>query len=1236
MKWTKEQQAAIDVRNRDVLVSAAAGSGKTAVLVERIIQILLDEEKKVDIDRLLVVTFTNAAAEEMRSRIGRALEQALAHDPASAHLKKQVSLMQKAPISTLHSFCLDLIRQYTYLLDIDPAFRIADQMEADLLKQDVIDQLFESWYSEEAEEREIFLHVIDRFSTDRSDEAVETLMMALYHYAITNPNPIEWLQSLHEVYDVDPAATSQDDLLWLQPVQEDLTMHLHAIIDEIKRAEAVARESGGPEHYLEAIDSDLKQLQEALGKVNNWNNLQQYMQQFKFKALSRKQFECDEALKDKVKDIRKKYKESIEKLVKQWFLRDLSSHLADMQELGPVVKHLGGMVVQFIEKFNEEKRARALVDFSDLEHLCLQLLRTEDSHVPSEVAESLRNHYYEVLIDEYQDTNLVQETILNFVRNPEGNGNLFMVGDVKQSIYRFRHAEPALFIEKHKAFLDESHSAARIDLASNFRSREAVLTGTNFIFRQILDETFGEIAYDEAAELIYANKIYEDMAYPKPEAELIVIDRDKDEVPESVDSEESFLDLEKAQIEARMYAQKIKEWLGEPLQVGDKSTGEQRDIQYRDIVILQRSMTWTATIVDELKKANIPVYAELTTGYFEAIEIKVMLSYLKIIDNPYQDIPLASVLKSPIVQLDEEELAQIRLKERYKSYYEAVQTYVKTETNELSQKLERFLDRLETFRLQARQGALSELIWRIYRETGFYDFVGGMPGGRQRTANLRALYDRARGYEKTSFRGLYRFLRFIERIEERGDDLGSARALSEQEDVVRIMTIHKSKGLEFPVVIVGGIARQFNVQDLRKRYSVHKDLGFATKYIDSEKRIMYPTLFYQAVNLANEKEMLAEEMRVLYVALTRAKEKLVLIGNVDSLEKNKENWQRNLEETDWILPIYERASAKSYIDWIGASIIRHQAASALWGEENPVENEIYHDSSEWKVHMLHASELIEDETVSVEESTGLLTKIKNWEPVNSEEQWDAVVESRLSFTYPQRLATEARAKQSVTEVKRQHELRDEFGSTQVTQGFQQPISKRPLFMQKEKEYTAPEIGTALHTVMQHISFKDMTSKEHVTDLVDDLVQKEILEESLSKEIKINEIMRFLKTDLVKQLGDSRELFREVPFNLAMRASEVYEDWKKEGLSEEQIFLQGIIDCVARTEEGLIILDYKTDYVPENITDQVREKLVKRYEIQLNLYRYAVEKIWGERVEKTYLYFFDQDLLLVVNRKESTI
>ncbi|WP_121615592.1 helicase-exonuclease AddAB subunit AddA [Virgibacillus halodenitrificans] len=1239
VNWTKEQEDAIYTSGKDVLVAAAAGSGKTAVLVERIIQKLLNKENPVDIDRLLVVTFTNAAAQEMRNRVGEALEKALAEDPSSIHLKKQLSLLQRASISTLHSFCLDVVKQYAYLLDIDPGFRIANDMEADLIKQEVMEDLFEEWYGAEGEEQEAFFQVVDRFSSDRSDVEVEELILDLYTFAVQNPWPDQWLDELAYTYHV-PENWQETDLEWLAIIKREVKDQLTAIQQEMELALDITRENDGPYQYADTIEKDLVNVQEAFVHLDTWDALQTFMSTSKFATLSRKKSDCNEDKKEKVKTLRNSYKDRWTKMQKSWFSRKLQNHVEDMRELAPVVKQLTELVKEFKKRFTVQKQEKAIVDFSDLEHYCLQLLldetSTSDQPIPSDVAIHFKKQFSELLVDEYQDTNMVQETLLTLISDQDGPGNMFMVGDVKQSIYRFRHAEPSLFIDKYKRFAKEENPAQRIDLASNFRSREHVLAGANYIFRQILDEQVGEINYDENAELIYGNKMYEELPYPTPNPELLIIDREGEEDKDEENGEEDYRDLEKAQLEARAYANKIKEWIGSkeaaPLQVVDKATQTQRDLQYRDVVILMRSMTWAPTIVDELKKQGIPVYAELSSGYFEAIEVKIMISFLKIIDNPRQDIPLASVLRSPIVGLNEDDLASIRLAGKNGTFFEALKKYSKQEKGTTADKTARFLDQLDHFRVASRQGALSELIWQIYRETGYYDFVGGIPGGRQRQANLRALYDRARTYETTSFRGLFRFLRFIERMEERGDDLGSARALSEQEDVVRIMTIHKSKGLEFPVVIVGAMDKQFNMMDLNQKYLLHKDLGFATKYIDPIKRITYPTLYFHALSKEKRRELLAEEMRVLYVALTRAKEKLVMIGNVASFEKKQEKWQRMVDHSEWVLPAHFRMDAKTYLDWVGPALIRHEESAILRTDEihDAVLEEIKIDPSKWDVTILHGSQLANLEESIVEKSLHLKENMAEWKPVDvPDDEWKDIVESRLSYQYPHAKAAASRAKQTVTEIKRQREIKDEYSADQLVTEYKAPIVKRPNFIQKEKKVTAAERGTAIHTVMQHIPLRKQLTSEEIEIFTDKLVEREILTREEADIIDFQAIEEFLRSDIASYMMETVDLYREVPFSLALPANEVYAAWQDD--TDEKVLIQGVIDCLIPHADGWIILDYKTDALTDADTDE--DKLRKRYETQMHLYKEAVESIWKQPVKKIYLYFFSKQLLVDVPIKK---
>ncbi|SEH96493.1 DNA helicase/exodeoxyribonuclease V, subunit A [Halobacillus karajensis] len=1232
VSWTKEQERAIYSHGSNILVAAAAGSGKTAVLVERIIQKLLHKDDPVDIDSLLVVTFTNAAAQEMRNRVGQALAKALEENPGSHHLKKQLSLLQNASISTLHSFCMEVVRRYAYLLDLDPGFRIADTVESDLIQQEVLEDLFEEWYGKEGTEQQRFFDVVERFSSDRSDLDVEKLVLDLYTFATQNPWPDVWIDQMVEMYNVKDVE-NEADLPWLNLLKQEVTSQLKAMETEARQVLELTLEPEGPYAYGETAESDLELIQQAKGALaHSWTEMQNFMAGQKFATLSRKKMDCDADKKEQAKKIRDRYKKRWNEVRDEWFSRSLDSYLKDMQDLYPVMEQLAIIVKDFKTRYEQLKKEKAIVDFSDLEHYCLQILLDETATpgdlVPSAVAESFQQQFSEVLIDEYQDTNLVQETLLRLLTEGEGAGHLFMVGDVKQSIYRFRHAEPSLFLNKYKRYDSEEEQGERIDLARNFRSRKQVLDATNYIFRQVLDEEVGEMEYEKDAELIYSNKIYDELTADDADAELFLIDRESQEGESEED--ETYKDLEKAQLEARAYGKMIRKWLGyegsAPLQVVDKETETKRPLQYRDIVILMRSMTWAPTIVEELKQQGIPIYAELSTGYFEAIEIKIMLSLLKVIDNPMQDIPLASVLKSPIVGLNEDELAQIRLVKKRATYYEAMQAYkVK---NELGHKIDGFLGRLRSFRERARQGALSELIWEIFRETGYYDFVGGMPGGRQRQANLRALYDRARSYETTTFRGLFRFLRFIERIEERGDDLGAARALGEQEDVVRIMTIHKSKGLEFPVVILGAMDKQFNMMDLKNRYLLHKDYGFGSRYINPEKRLMYPTLAYHALKEAKRRELLAEEMRVLYVALTRAKEKLVMVGNVASFEKKQEKWQTFVDARDWVLPPHDRLEAKSYLDWVGPALIRHKHTEDLRGDiEVMTAEEIHYDESQWRVHIAHGSEFAVLDEVKEQRDEQLQEAVEQWKTVPIGEEVDKSLVERLDFEYPHRKAASTRAKQTVTEIKRQRETKDEYSSDQLLIPYRAPIVKRPRFMQEEKQLTAAERGTAMHTVMQHLPFTKVWTSPDVEEYVEHLVIKEILRREEADVIDFQAIADFFQTDIGAYVLKTDRIEREVPFSLTLPANEVYAEWEEQ--TDEQVFIQGVIDTMIPYEDGWLILDYKSDTVPEE-AQGVESKLADRYRTQLRLYQTALEKIWKQPVRKSCLYFFDGSLAVEVD------
>ncbi|MGB7998725.1 MAG: helicase-exonuclease AddAB subunit AddA, partial [Anaerobacillus sp.] len=921
-RWTDEQWEAIAARGQDVLVAAAAGSGKTAVLVERIIRRLADENDPAEVDRILVVTFTNAAAAEMRHRIGEALEGRLKEDPSSLYLRRQLSMLNRASISTLHSFCTEVIRRYYYEIDLDPAFRVADQTEAALLREEAMEELFEEHYSQK--ENEAFFDLVDRYSSDRSDVDLQQLVERLYHFSSSHPWPEQWLLDSVKMYE-EADGKEFDQLFWVKELTKDVILQLEGMRDVQDKAIEHSSAPGGPEPYLETLETEREMVNGLLNAASqSWQALKSVFDTVTFGRLKPcKGDQYDSEMIDTVKAMRDRVKKTVQGLKEDLFERDPDEYVKDVVKLAPVLSTLSSLVNEFRERYTMLKKEKGLVDYSDLEHYCLSILlddaSTPDHPIPSSAAREYQTQFAEVLIDEYQDTNSVQETILNAIsRSSETGGNRFMVGDVKQSIYRFRLAEPGLFLSKYKTFGRTSDDPSkRIDLAKNFRSREEVLNGTNFIFKQIMDERVGEIEYDDAAELIPGAD------YPPAETvipEVHIIDQSSGSEDED--------DVEKVQLEARFIASRIKSMMGkseeERTKIYDRKEDRMRPIQYRDMVILLRATaSWAPVILEELKQAGVPAYSDLASGYFEATEVAIMMSLLNVIDNPYQDIPLASVLRSPIIGLSEEELALVRINEKHSSYYAALQVYCASETNPLSEKLSRFITNLNRWREESRQTSLSELIWQLYRETNYYEFVGGMPAGLQRQANLRALYDRARQYEATSFRGLFRFLRFIDRMKERGSDLGTARALGEQEDVVRVMTIHKSKGLEFPVVFLAGAAKQFNMRDMSNQMLMHKEFGLATKFIDPVNRISYPTLPYFTLQKRMKLEMLAEEMRVLYVALTRAKEKLVLIGTVNDWEKELLSWA-SASGDDWLLSDYERSKGKSYLSWIGPSLLRHR------------------------------------------------------------------------------------------------------------------------------------------------------------------------------------------------------------------------------------------------------------------------------------------------------------------------
>ncbi|KIL45641.1 helicase-exonuclease AddAB subunit AddA [Jeotgalibacillus soli] len=1229
--WTDDQWKAIWAKDQDILVAAAAGSGKTAVLVERMIQKVLSQVSPINVDELLVVTFTNASAAEMKHRVGQALEKAIEQFPESKHLRRQASLLNKASISTLHSFCLEVIRTYYYLIDIDPGFRIADDAEAELLKDEVMEEMLEQEYGQA--ENEPFFRLVDALTSDRSDQDLQQLIRKLHTFSRSHADPDGWLDELVQLYNVPPD-TKIDD----HPLAHFLLFHiqleLEGAIQLCKQALETTRVSGGPYPRAENFEDDIRQL-ESLKQTASWSDLYDQIHAVSFTRLKAcKGDEFDEGLLEQSKKWRDQAKKMVDSIKDSFFIRKPENYFQDMREMTDQLKPLVQLVKQFHKGFSMAKAERGLVDFADLEHFCLAILMEQGSKesVASEAAMHYQRKFKEVLVDEYQDTNMVQETILQLVKSgSEKNGNLFMVGDVKQSIYRFRLAEPNLFLSKYRAFSSSEgmDTGLKIDLSQNFRSRPAVLDATNYLFRQIMGVRVGEVAYNREAELKKGAPYPEDVVMP---VEVAMIDQSSD----SGDTEEAFdvpdevmdeRELEKSQLEARYMIKKIRNLIDQETLVYDIKSGRHRPLEYRDIVILTRSMTWTPDTMEEFKQAGIPLYANVSTGYFEATEVAIMVSLLKIIDNPHQDIPLASVLRSPIVRCSEEQLGNIRTAASSGTFYDALQAYAMTggkqEDDLLRGKVEWFIHRLNEWRKMARSGALAELIWQLYRDTQFYDFVGGLPSGKQRQANLRALYDRARQYESTSFRGLFRFLRFVERMRERGDDLGAARALSEQEDVVRLMTIHSSKGLEFPVVFISGMARPFNQMDLRSKLLLDKDFGLALPYVQAEKRISYDSLPQLALKEKKRLENLSEEMRVLYVAMTRSKERLYMVGTLLNTAASIKKWNAVSNHSEWQLPDYTRKAAKSYFDWIGPALVRHPQASTL--REGFTQNDLSEasdDPSKWLVQVIRPDELILDTAISGHEAEYLdLVSAHHEVPVESDDK-EAILR-RLTWKYPYRAMTSKRSKQSVSEIKRMNEVQDERSALDLMKRSQRKAFDRPSFLQETK-MTATEKGTVMHAVMQQIPVTHTPSAEELTLLLEDMITRELITPEQKLAVNPEQILAFFETDIGRRVVQAQSVQREIPFTYATTSSEL-------GLLNEgndpldQVIIQGIIDCLFEDENGLVLLDYKTDRITDRFEggfDQARRVMERRYTTQLKMYKNALEKILGRKINQTVLFFFD--------------
>ncbi len=1182
--WTPEQQAAIDSRDSNLLVAAGAGSGKTAVLVERIIRLMIDDE--VNIDELLIVTFTNAAAGEMRERIAAAIVKELEQSPGKEeHIRKQMTLLNRATIATLHAFCIEVVKRNFHLIDIDPSFRIGDGTETGILQAEAMDELFEREY-EKADP--CFLCLVESFGGNREDIPLQEIVLKIFRFIQSKPYPYQWLEEQVTSFHIDVEALENNS--WGRAIKNSIGIRLQGAREEFESAIDLCLKPGGPEVYLAAIEGDLLILDELQASLElGLSQLYGKLKGVKHKTLGRAPKDCDEVLKEEAKAHRDQGKKIISKLVQDYFSLSPEEYAEDLKELAPNMEYLGQLVQAFGEAYRSKKMEKGILDFNDLEHYALTIL--EDSLV----AREYQNKYQYIFVDEYQDSNIVQETIINRIKRRD---NLFLVGDVKQSIYRFRLADPSLFIEKYESFQrDDGAVDRKIDLSKNFRSRGEILKGVNFIFKNIMTKTLGEVDYTPEAYL------YQGASFEPLEAnslELHLIEKDH----QSVELEEELELLEDIEVEAKIVASRIKALLQE--EIFDARENTYRKINYQDIVILLRTTQgWGEIFQETFTKEGIPAYADANTGYFETTEINLFMSLLKILDNKRQDIPLLSVMRSPIGNFSTEELIDIRIFHRKGSYYEAISQYLLKGEDPLKEKLKSFIDRLNRWSETARYMKLEEFIWKLLIDTGFYHYVGAMPGGKQRQANLRILLDRASQFQKTSIKGLFNFIHFVSKIQSSKGDLGSAKILNENDNVVRIMSIHKSKGLEFPVVIVAGIGKNFNLSDSKDRILLHRDLGMGPQYVDASLRVTRDTLAKIAMKDQIKLESLSEEMRVLYVALTRPKDKLILVGSGRSLPKLCKKWSQGNST-------YRLFSSKSYLDWLITVLMVHPQGEPLrdLAEVSLEADQLLQDESSWKIFITHRSNLQLEQT----EERGRKNEVKDQliNPAGPQgEQYD-LISKRLNWCYRHKEAFYIPSKLSVTDIKLAQFRRLESLGHKIP-----PLVKMPKFIEDSKEFTGAEKGTILHFVLQHLDLKRVETREEIQGQLGELLDRELLTAQEADTVNPEKLLAFFKSSIGNRMLQAKQVYREVPFNIKKRAGDVIEHLRE---SDETLLVQGIIDCYFEEEGSFVLLDYKSDF----LLGEDRGEIKAKYITQLNLYQEALERITGKSVKERYLYLFYTD------------
>ena len=1190
--WTENQQMAIDARVSDNLVSAAAGSGKTAVMVERIVNRVVSGE--VNIDKLLVVTYTNAAASELKSRLMQKIMEKLDTCENADNLNRQLMLINSASICTIHSFCLEILRNNFHRIGLDPGFKIADTGETELAKKEILDKIFNEYYENSDAE---FLNLVDRY-TAKNDFALMEIIFNMYDFSMSTPKGVNFIKENAEKF--------ENDDFWIDAIYKSAMLKAKKAVAFYECALELCEFDENLVKIREIIENE-KSMFENLLRKKTWNEAYEAMFCFDF-ATMRFSKKADANDCEKIKYYRNLAKQIHKNIAENFFTDTLENLKRDIKLTAPSVKKLSEVMLRFYEEFSKYKLDKNTVDFTDLEHMALKLLYNDNK--PSDIANSYMERFEEIYVDEYQDCNSVQEAIFSSIsRKNAGKPNMFMVGDMKQSIYRFRGSEPALFKAKSDSYSDYGSGDGKynkIVLNKNFRSRDTILTAVNSVFRQLMCLGCGELSYTEEEYLYYNENSYEAVNEDMNFVDVVIIDEKKTDYDET-DLEDFSEDLNSTQAEAVYVANRIKEMVSSgEYKVFDTSSKTYRPIRYSDIVILLRSVKGFAEVFNDiLTTAQIPVYCDVGSGYFDSPEIAFLISYLKIIDNPYDDIALLSVMRHPVYSFTDDDFVTLRMENKEGFFYNSVLSYAKNNDDELSKKINDFIFELKDFYDHSKYLSADKLLWNIVEATDYMSYLSFLPNAELKKANVKSLFNRAHDFEKTDYKGIFNFIKYIDNLKKNNTDVDSAKVLGDDENVVRIMSIHKSKGLEFPVVFLSRSAKNFNVRDSYEKILFHKEIGIGVKYIDVNTRLSYSLPHRNIIKEKMMSESISEEMRVLYVALTRAREKLIITGTFKNADKKINDTAIRLFGENDVIDDVVSLSARSYLDWILMAVMRNKNCQfvKIYNFDHIVD-----DGSMFNISIIPKSELI----LEIDEGT----QKRDFSLLNKAD-CDALIKSRLQYVYPYSHLKEVPANMSVTELKRLENEREDIYTF-----FNQHKLKTPSFMTDTNIPSGADIGTYTHLVMEKLDFNKTSTVDDIKLQLEEIVRKGFLNENQAEYVKCENIYNLFSSPLGKRMKNALVLKREFSFKYLMNVSEINNELN----DDEKIVVQGMIDVYFEDENGgIVIVDYKTDKVKNNIND-----LVSRYAPQLKFYEKALQKSLGKNVSEKHLFFMDTGDIIAVD------